>query len=185
MHAIIWVLTAILVLGGANWPRKFPKVDSPTISGEAISAAYFERQPTMVILMHLGCPPAMVLLKDLQSLDREELNGYQVLVMLENTAGQVAAFNSPLPNDWSDMRRSFHLDSIQTDLIAECEEARIEMVDGNMVVRQQCRKTSRKLLTRSSPSIYLVDTDRRIIHSSKGYLMRPDPGNLAAILKRR
>lgn len=79
--------------------RVFPPFKVATIANDTLNNAYFKNKKTIVILAHLGCAPAMVLLKDIQK--RSDLFDYQHLIILENTKKQIEEFNADSASIWN------------------------------------------------------------------------------------
>lgn len=166
----LFLLTICLTSFAPN--RSFPKLDHQTISGEKITNDFFQGKKTLVVSAHLGCPPAMILFKDLDAFVQN--TGFQVLVILENTHQQVIDYNASEENSWSDLRKMFKLEPLAYPTIAECETENITMDGDNMIVDIQCRKLSKKLWTRSSPTLVFVDESGKIYHKFKGYYAFPE-----------
>jgi len=159
----------VIILFSSAKPRKFPEFSNIDINGNQISNLNFTEQNTLVILGHLGCPAFMQLLADFQS-NRID-SSYQVIVFLENTRQQLIAFNSEEVNIWSSTRKHFQLNPIAGIIIPECTSDNIVEKNGQHIILSQCRKISRKLRTKTSPTSYLVKSDGLIHSKFKGYFM--------------
>ncbi len=155
-----WVLTSF------TKTKEFPAINYQTIDGKTITNDFLKGKRTIFILAHLGCPPAMLLLKDLQTLTTYK---FQTIVVLENTSQQVIDFNSVEKNDWSSIRHHFDLEPITINIVAECENSNIKHSDGNIILESQCRKLSKKIKTKDSPTLVFVDEKGEITNIIKGY----------------
>jgi len=179
----LFVLVGILLLsGGWNIEKSFPKLNHKTIDGRIITNKYFAKSETIVIHFHLDCPPAMILLKDLEKLDKKELDNYQFLLILENTKKQVQDFYSEENNIWSTLRTQYKLSKTNFDIIAECSKDRTKTKNGDIVITSQCRKFSRKLKTKSSPTIFRVNQNGKIEKKQKGYSYKSNINSLKKFL---
>jgi len=160
---------SILILYTSCKTIKFPEFNSADFNGNQISNLNFTKQNTLVILGHLGCPAFMQLLADFQS-NRID-SSYQVIVFLENTRQQLIEFNSEEVNIWSSTRKHFQLNQIAGIIIPECTSDNIVEKNGQHIILSQCRKISRKLRTKTSPTSYLVKSDGLIHAKFEGYFM--------------
>ncbi len=161
----------ILISGFVMKPKKFPEISYTTSEGKVFTNADFIGKETVVILFHLGCPPAMGLLKDLETLNSDTTQPRQIIGISENTRAQIEAFNSTTKNYWSDIRNSFQLQPVEIPLIGECEAIEVEdESDG-----AQCRILAKKVNTNSSPTLVYVNTEGNIEEIKKGYLSDEAP----------
>lgn len=150
-------------------PRRFPHFTAITFDGQAMDQTYFQKKKTLVILGHLGCPPFMEMLKDLQENPQDD--SIQKLIFLENSKEQFASFNDSA-GSMAAIRSYFKLSPIQFPVICECENQPLKRTkNGSVSLGPNCRKIARKLWTRSSPTYFLVDTSGKILVTRKGYAM--------------
>jgi len=154
------------VLTSFTKTKEFPVINYQTIDGKTITNSFLKGKRTLVIIAHLGCPPAMLLLKDLQTLTTEK---FQTIIILENTTQQVKDFNSVEKNDWSGIRQYFKLEPITINIVAECEYSNTKSSGGNIIVESQCRKLAKKFKTKDSPTMVFVDEKGKITNIIKGY----------------
>jgi thioredoxin-related protein len=120
----------------------------------------------MVIMAHLGCPAAMLLFKDLETLKTDQL---QILIILEDSRQQVLDFNSTDKNLWSDVRNYFKLNPVEQVIIAECEASKIKHSGNDIRIETQCRKLAKKIKTKDSPTLVKVNEKGEITTIIKGY----------------
>lgn len=146
--------------------KTFPAINYKTIEGKTINNDFFKEKKTLVIMAHLGCPPAMMLFRDLETLTTDK---FQVLIILENTKEQINNFNALVKNDWSGIRNHFKLKPIMNNVIAECETSSIKKSGEDLIIGTQCRKLSRKIKTKSSPTLVFVNETGEISKVIKGY----------------
>ncbi len=167
---IALLLLAPWLLSVAPVSRYFPAISYETVEGRSFTNDNFKGNKSIVLLFHLGCPPAMWMLGDMAHAKLDMQDSIQIIGILENTSDQVRAFNDSLPNDWSSMRRFYRLDPIGIPLIAECEQEKIIRDEsGNMVVQNQCRLLAKKIGTKSSPTLVYVDETGKITSIKEGY----------------
>ncbi len=162
----VFLIIFFSVLTSFTKTKEFPTINYQTIDGKIITNSFFKGKRTLVIMAHLGCPPAMLLLKDLQTLTTEK---FQIIIILENTTQQVKDFNSVEKNDWSSIRQYFYLEPITINIVAECENSNIKYSDGNIIIDTQCRKLAKKIKTKDSPTLVFVDEKGKITNIIKGY----------------
>jgi hypothetical protein len=172
MKNLLILLGFLLISGSSKIEKKFPQLNHQTIDGKIITNEYFSKSKTIVIHFHLACPPAMTLLKDIENLSTDEFKNYQFLFLLENTEDQVEKFYSDEKNIWSTIRKQYKLSNTNFDVIAECNKDRVKNKDGKIIITSQCRKLSRKLRTKSSPTIFRVNRSGIIEKKQKGYFYK-------------
>lgn len=182
MKKSLFALGLLFVLISWKPSKSFPKMDFNSLQGKQITNDYFKNQKTIVVHFHLGCHAAMVLLRDLQAFQKENSENYQILLIAENTANQVSEFNSTEENLWSNFRTNYKIAPLNFDLIPECQEEKIEIIDGNTVIMQQCRKFAKKLKTKVSPTIFVVNGEGDIETKFKGYLQKGGVDKLKTII---
>ena len=156
----IVLIIAILHLGMFPFSRPFPKFQYTDQYGNTISEEVFTGKKTVVIHCHLGCQAAMNALIDLNRFLAElDSSKRQIVGIFENTPWQVSDFFSPDTTLWTGFKKYFPgLEKPVFSMLAECgKEILEENADGDTVISIQCRKVSRKLATRISPSIYWVN----------------------------
>ncbi len=162
----VFLIIFLSVLTSFTKTKEFPAINYQTIDGKMITNSFFNGKRTLVIMAHLGCPPAMLLIKDLQTLTTEK---FQTIIILENTNQQIKDFNSDEKNDWSSIRQYFHLEPITINIVAECENSSTKSGDGNTIIDSQCRKLAKKIKTKDSPTLVFVDEKGTITNIIKGY----------------
>lgn len=165
---------------------KFPQLNHMAMDGQRITNQYFEGKRTIVVLTHLGCPWSTILLSDLLNIKRN--NSVQELVIFENTAAQINAYNSELTNTWSNIRK--HLEAKPIDeltIIAECDRETLATTNlGKERIRRQCHKLGKKLPGNGAPLIYFVDEAGRIYHKEvRGYIANAIQAKRIAWLKEK
>jgi hypothetical protein len=167
----ILLLSACLgiFLSFSPYLKKFPAFNYATVSGKPVSNDIFKGKKTIVVLAHLGCPAAMQLVQDLQSIP--DTSHYQFLFIYENTRKQILDFNSDTKNDWSAIRERYKLKPLDlSKTVGECESEKIELTkEGTMIANSQCSIISRKLMTADSPSVYYIDENGMITNEVRGY----------------
>jgi thioredoxin-related protein len=160
-------------------PKQFPIFNYQTIKGKEINNNYFKVKKTIVIMAHLGCPPAMLLFKDLEDIDTTQ---YQFLLVLENTKMQLQEFNADEKNMWSKLRKYFELKPIMMDAIAECDVPNLKYDGNDVIVAGQCRKLAKKLKSYSSPMIIYVNQNGEIMKKIDGYSSSNDKSSRVKLL---
>jgi thioredoxin-related protein len=167
---LIALLAFILIFSSAFSQKKFPKFSNTTLSNKPIDNSYFINKKTVVVLFHLGCPPASVLVEDLKTLSNTlDSNQYQVLFILQNTKDQVVQYNTEEKNDWSDLRKALKMSLIKYEMIAECEIGKSNLQGEDGYAMEECRKITKKLKTESSPSMVIVDENGKYNNLIRGY----------------
>ena len=169
MKTMLSIALSLFFLSAVNVKREFPEIKYTTNKGEAFTNESFMGKNTVVLLFHLGCPPAMGLIKDLESMNSQLGDSVQIIGIVENTPEQIKQFNSSEKNEWSDLRNSFQLAPIQIPLIGECGPVGI-IGEEAMAGEAQCRMIAKKINTTSSPTLVFVDSDGNIVKVKKGYL---------------
>jgi len=154
MKKISWIFLLAFLLTAFTKPKVFPIINYKTINGTSVTNEFFNEQKSIVILAHLGCPAAMLLSKDLEFMEAKNI---QMLMILENTLQQINDFNSPEKNDWSGLRNYYEMKPLTGNIIAECNTSNIRKKDGNVIIGTQCRKLSKKINTKDSPTLIYVD----------------------------
>ena len=94
-----------------------------------------------------------------------------MIFIIENTNSQIIEFNSNEVNNWSNTRKVFGLKPLDGIVIGECSNDNLKYDGKNLIVSSQCRRISKKLHTKSSPSIYSVNDQGLITKKTKGYLI--------------
>lgn len=169
MNRILIITVFSILLASWTLTNKFPKINYTTTHGKSITNEYFNDTTTIVVHFFIGCPGAMILVKDLQILEAEgELNS-QVLLIAENTDDQILQFNSDEKNMWSRIRKYFGVGIITNDIVGECEKGKVEVINGDTIVGSQCKKLSKKLNIESSPTTYRINGKGEITGSFEGY----------------
>lgn len=176
-------LLSLIILCNLNWntskPKQFPTLKHETVKGKIISNDYFkENEKTLVIHFFLGCLPSINVLKDLQTLEKQEKPYPKVLLIIENTSVQFLDFNDTTSNPLSKIRRYFDIQPITYDVIAECENNTQKIKNGNIILGSECRKLGRKLKIKGSPTLLLVNSNNEIIKRQNGYFTKPNAEKL-------
>jgi thioredoxin-related protein len=168
------VLLCFILLSASTFKRKdFPLISYTTNQGETFSNENFKDKKTIVVLFHIGCPAAMMLLKDLESVPADK--NLQIVGILENTPEQIRQFNDTAKTTWSSIRKHFKIMPVKIPLIAECDTENIEITkSGNTLIKSQCSILSKKLKAKASPAIFYVDEAGKIIKKKIGYLGTDD-----------
>lgn len=122
---------------------------------------------------HLECPPALKLMLDLdsmlQTIDTTEM---QILVILENTQEHIENFYHDSTSIPGLLRIRMNIDTLRFPILTECpKEKSIAQKDGQIKIKNHCRKLARKVHTRSSPTLVLLNQQGQIMKVNKGYIM--------------
>ena len=149
--------------------KKFPDFEYLSINSEKINNSIFKNKKSVVVIGHIGCPPFMQFVKDCQESNVDD--SFQMIFILENTNSQINDFNSNEVNNWSNTRKVFGLKPLDGIVIGECSNDNLKYNGKNLIVSSQCRRISKKLHTKSSPSIYSVNDQGLITKKTKGYLI--------------
>jgi hypothetical protein len=171
MTRIITAVCLYLLLSSFDTkPKKFPEISYVTSSGQTFTNNNFKDKNSIVVLFHLGCPPAMSLLKDIQEANLDQNSDVQIVGIVANTPQQIKDFNSTADNDWSDLREQFSLEPVKIPLIGECDADHVRKdEDGNVVLGKQCTNLGKKIKTRYSPTLVYVNRDGNIIKVLREY----------------
>ena len=173
MSRIIYlILPLFALLSFTSRPKKFPEINYTTNLGTKFSNEDFKGKQTIVVLFHLGCPPAMALLKDLETIEKS--GDVQIIGILENSESQIDAFNSESKNEWSSIRKSFRLSPVSIPLIGECSDSAIAEEKKDIPI-VHCRMLAKKIKTSKSPTLVYVNGEGAIVKIKKGYLNRETP----------
>ena len=167
MKTVLIYLLVFLTFEAFAQKRSFPNFSIEDANGVEWTQENLKGKTSIVILFHLGCPGAMSLLNDLDSM-KSIYPDLQVIALAENTRDQIDQFYSDEENDWSPIRKYYKTKVLTYPLLPECSEEYKK--DGEVVITTQCRKVSRKLWTKSSPTILLVDSKGQIQKKKKGYI---------------
>ena len=164
------IILFVLVSGFTNKPKKFPEISYVTNQGQNFTNTDFIGKNTIVVLFHLGCPPAMSVLRDIQVNKLAQKNDIQIVGIVENTPQQIKDFNSSADNAWSEVRKQYNLEPVQIPLMGECSpsDERVDK-DGTVIMGAQCDKVAKKIRTRYSPTLVYVNKEGNIVKVSKGY----------------
>jgi len=168
-------LLFVLMTGFITKPKKFPEINYRTSEGKEFTNKDFLGKETVVVLFHLGCPPAMALLKDLETINPGTGEYPQIIGIAENTPAQIKAFNSDGDNDWADLRKSHQLKPVAIPLIGECDPGSLESENEMEGSGVQCRNLAKKIKTSSSPTLVYVNGQGNIITVKKGYVSDEAP----------
>jgi hypothetical protein len=149
--------------------KNFPAFETVDLTGKTWTEDDLQKEKTLAIVMHLGCPGAMPLLNDLDSLKRvnEEL---RALIFCQNTRDQLDAFFSMKDSNWQKIRDYYGVrKNLNLVFLPECDEPFLK--NGEVVITQQCRGISKQLKTKSSPAIFLVH-EGTIKKKQEGYIAK-------------
>lgn len=162
-------LLFFIFLSSNLWAKNFPKFKLKDIDNNIWTEDSLLGKKSIIVLFHLGCPGAMSLLNDLDSLknDNPEL---QVFAFAENTQEQLKLFFGNEKNDWTTIREYFKTkEKLNYPILAECEEPYKE--NGEVVITTQCRVISKQVHSKNSPTILLIDDQGEILKNyKKGYI---------------
>lgn len=163
------LLYTFVFFGFSFKTKKFPDFEYLSIHSEKINNSIFKNKKSVVVIGHIGCPPFMKLIKDCQESKVDD--SFQMIFILENTNSQINDFNSNEVNNWSQTRKVFGLKPLDGIVIGECSNDNLKYDGKKLIISSQCRKLSKKLHTKSSPSIYSVNDQGLITNKIKGYLI--------------
>ncbi len=153
--------------------KPFPIINYTTLEGKLITNADLKGKNTVFVVMHIGCPAAMYMLKDMETINNPEV---QYIILFENTKKQLLAFNESNDNLHSDVRKYFNLKPISGNILAECDVETINYdIQGNRQYGTECRKLSKKLKTKDTPSIYYINENGITTKIFKGYCAPESP----------
>lgn len=171
MTRLITAVCLFLLLSSFDTkPKKFPTVNYVTSTGEKFTNDNFKNKNTIVVLFHLGCPPAMSVLQDIERANLDESNNVEIVGVVANTPQQIRDFNSTTDNPWSDLREQFNLQPVQIPLIGECDSNNVRLDDnGDVIIGKQCTKLGKKIKTRYSPTLVYVNEDGNIMKVLREY----------------
>lgn len=173
--SLIIFCAALLIIGTSGFPfnRKFPKFSYKDQFGNMITEENLLGKKTILMHFHLGCPAAAAAVTDLNRLyDEIDPDKYQIMGILENTPGQVQDFFSKDTSLWTGFKAQLPPQKAPTfSLLSECEsENYVYGKNGEISqIGVHCRKLSKKLRTRISPSIYWINEKGFIIHRFRAY----------------
>lgn len=184
MKPLTAIIGLLILFGSWNYDRNFPDFTYKTVEGKTITNDYFNNSNTLVILFHLGCPPAMFLLKDLQLMEEDKSENYKILLIAENTKSQILEFNSDEKNAWSEMRKLYGIQKLTYDIIGECTKEKVVEINGDLIISSQCRNIAKKLRTKSSPTTFKVNSEGKIIGRFEGYTLKSNVVSLKEIIKK-
>jgi len=160
----LWLITT----SGTLLTRKFPSFLLHDAKGSTHTNKIFERKKTMVVVNYLGCYPAMKLMKDLDSLASTiDTSKHQIIVMLENSEKQIRQFYDTAASGPSSYRKDFGIDGTEYLILAQCS---IRKLRRSPKKQTSCNPISKKLFTKASPTLYLIDENGKIIKKSRGYI---------------
>lgn len=168
-------LLFVMLTGFIMKPKKFPEISYKTLEGKEFTNKDFIGKETVVVLFHLGCPPAMALLKDLETIAPGTGEYPQIIGIAENTPSQIIAFNGDGDNSWADLRESLQLKPIAIPLVGECDPKALEIENEMEGSGVQCRNLAEKIKTSSSPTLVYVNGQGNIVKVTKGYVSEEVP----------
>jgi hypothetical protein len=154
--------------------RSFPEFNFINLQHETIDNGAFKDRTTLVVLFHLGCYPAMVLLKDLEYFKKANPD-INIMCMTENTPTQLDQFYGDTNSYCYGLAQQFSLDTTSLNIIAVCDgNDKILTSQGDTVIQRQCQTMSNMLRTKSSPTLVLVEDNGKILKFERGYWIHPD-----------
>ncbi len=172
------ILIAVIFSSSFCRTRSFPEFQLTDYGGQEISNAYFKNKKTIVIMGHLECPAMMYALKDYEAFSQQDESGIQILAILENTKDHIDQFYGDSSTFRGLFRAIFKIDSLNFPIITECETEKVKYKNGVLQVKNHCRKLSRKIRTRTTPTILLVDEEGKILLKEKGHLIYEEENGL-------
>src|SRR5688500_9945770 len=102
MKTLLSIVCSLFLLPMINLKDKpFPEINYTTNQGSTFTNDDFKGKKTVVLLFHLGCPPAMGLLKDIEMMKAQSDDQTQIIGIVENTPEQIKQFNAEDKNEWS------------------------------------------------------------------------------------
>lgn len=173
MHALKKLSLYLLLFGlsSCGLRRTFPDFELRDSEAQIYSKEQFKSPVTIVIMGHLECPPMLQALRD-SDYFHEHLDTlhHPIMAILENTEEHIQHFYSDSSSIWSYWRKSFKIDSLQFPMLAECDKENIKYeTDGSMTIGHHCRHLAWKIWAFSSPTLFLIDPDGKILKKQKGY----------------
>jgi hypothetical protein len=160
MNKIAFFVFVVFSLGFASM-KQFPEFNSKSYGGRQFSEKNLKGKKTIVVMGHIECLPLVLILKDLDSLcQRIDTSKVQVLAILENTNSHIDQFYGDTSNIWGKIRYQFGVDTLRFPIIAECHSEKVKTRKGQVKIGNHCRKLSRKVRTRSSPTVLLINEQK-------------------------
>lgn len=155
--------------------QQFPNISTSTLEGKEFVSTMLQGKTTVVILLHLGCPPAMNLIRDVQEATRKKIELPEIIWIFENNKEQLAEFNKDGDLIWSRMRYHFQLSPLNENVIPYCtNKSEIKTnEEGVKIIGSQCDELSKKLDAAYCPTIFFVNPSGQIIKKTIGYSNRP------------
>ncbi|MFT5725181.1 MAG: hypothetical protein ACI9JN_002305 [Bacteroidia bacterium] len=169
---ITLVICALLILGNQQFSRQFPSFELQTSTGDTLTNDFFLGKTTIVCMGHIECFPALILMNDLDSLSKSfDTSQYQILCILENTQEHIDLFyHDSISTHWRSMRSMLNIDTLHYPLIPECQTQNLVVSGTDTLIGKHCRVLSKKVRTKDSPTILLVDEKGNIKFKDKGYI---------------
>lgn len=159
-----------LFISSCGLRKTFPKFDLQDHQGRQFDESVFNQKRTLVIMGHISCPPMLEALKGFSNnMDIIDSSGVQVIAILENTEGHIQQFYNDTASIWGMLKNIFKVDTIQFPLLPECDTENIKRKDSITTIGNHCRKLSWKVWTFSSPTLFIIDENRKILKRRKGY----------------
>lgn len=148
-------------------PGAFPNFSISNQHGVLFSNENLKGKNTLLVHFHLGCPAAMMLLKDLEEIKKMNPN-FQIIAIAENTPDQVEAYLKGEERKYKALIKFFAMPEITTDILAECNEP-LRHADSSNTTGYGCNGLSKELKIYASPTYYFIGPDGTIISEKKGY----------------
>lgn len=174
----ILLLTLITTLFSFDRLKTFPKFSIQSYEGKLYTQEDLKGKLTLINFYHLGCPPAMVLMNDLDSLQQIiDTSKVQIIGLLENTNDHINQFYNDTSSIWNLLKKTFKIKPVSYPLLAACDREKVKIdKEGTVVLGKHCWEFSRKIWTLSTPTILLIDKEGRIVKKHKGYRMYEKKG---------
>ncbi len=171
-RAILGLFCLFILLSSMKSEKKFPKFNLPTYNGGMMTEKVFEGKTSLVVLYSLGCPPAMVLMKDLDSLNKTlDTSKYQIIGVLENTQQQLYDFFTDTASVFGGLNKYWKIDEVSYPLVVVCKKDRTKYSEDKVQIRSNCRKISIKVWSWSTPTLMVVNSAGRITKRTTGHLV--------------
>jgi hypothetical protein len=171
LQILILFLVCFISTAFVTKDKAFPEINYQTTTGENFTNKDLIGKNTVVVHLHIGCPGAMMLLKDLQIGNWGKSDLDNLVFIFENSQEQLNAFNDSTNNAWSSTRKYFKIKPLEFILLAECENPTgIEKTEsGGFNIGKQCDLLSKELKIKVSPIFFYLNNKAEIIKTKKGY----------------
>lgn len=172
---LIWILCTICIFNSslAGNPEKMMGKKVPQFSGKdtrdsLIDTHFFEGKVTLVTFLYLGCPPCMMempVMDSIQHFFKEEK--FQILGIAANTSEQIRQFNDPENLRYGKIKDKFKIDSIPFLVMPECD--REKPLKKREVYEAECKPISSLFNIDGYPTLFLIDKKGIIRQVYDGY----------------